>query len=200
MTHEPTCEAARRLMLLADSGEADGREQAELAGHLAACAACRRVQSENRQLAAWARSIPMRPAPALSVPALEEKGRPALLRFRLPVLASIAAALFLTLLGASQWLMPLGGLENKAVPARGALLDEWQFWMVSTIGQQAETEVASAFLPEWNERDFARHLLVLEGLLPEEEVLAEEELPESTPGALPPISLQGYNTPAPLRS
>ncbi len=201
MSSVKTCEAIRRLMLLADSGELEAEDRQALAGHLDSCAPCRRIQDENRQLLALVRTHRGRTAPALSVAALEGKAKRRLLLFRVPMMVCAVAALFLALLGSGQRLLPLIGIEGPSAPARSALLDEWQFWMVSSLTPQNESTAATAFESEWNQRDFARHLLVLEGLLPDEEAtVIDEEYPESTPGALPPITLRGCNTPALLRS
>jgi hypothetical protein len=201
MSSEKTCEAIGSLMLLADSGELEAEGRKALAWHLASCAPCRRIRDENRQLLAMVRTHRGRTAPALSVPALEGKAKRRLLLFRVPMVACAVAALFLALLGSGQRLLPLIGIEGPATPARSALLDEWHFWMVSSTAPQNESPVTTAFESEWNQRDFARHLLVLEGLLPDEEAAAiEEEYPEATPGELPPITLRGCNTPELLRS
>jgi anti-sigma factor RsiW len=198
MKNETACEKARRLMPAADTGELDAADSRELDLHLGACAACRRLVAENRLILARYRRLPARRAPVLSVATLEDRTNRRLLSFRAPLILAAIAALLLALLGTGHWLIPLDGLDNPAAPGRTALLDEWQFWMVSSVGHQAETEVALA--DSWDESEFARHLLVLEGLLPEDELGFDEENPDTTPGELPPISLRDCSRLGLLRS
>jgi hypothetical protein len=198
-----TCDSYRNHILLADSGELAEAELYDLARHLDGCFECRRFQSDARSLTARSTAALAACPPPLDIPQLNAQARHwrrRILRIQFAMALSAAAAILLALVGPGQWFYPYHGNSGQPVPQHLALLDEWQFWMISYVGQQDHGSTATAFPQGWNERDFARHLLALEGLLPEEETGIEEEIQESTPGALPPITLRGCNTPELLRS
>lgn len=190
-----TCESISRLKLLVDTGEAGEAERRLVESHLAGCLSCRTLEQEQTRLTTLVKAVSIPKPPRLDPRVLEAEARrrPALLRW--PLLAAAALAMAL----AGGWLWVSEGAGGAAGVPRTALLDEWQFWLVSTVGHTADN-VETPFLTDWNERDFARHLLVLEGLMPEEEYSAEEELQDVTSGVLPPISLQDCNSPSLLRS
>jgi len=198
-----TCDRMRQRLLLAGSGELPALERTAVDRHLAACLECRRFHAQ----AAWI--LDRVPAaleatpPVLDPASLEARARTGLaplIPFRLPRALAAAAALALAILGAALWLGPLRPDRALEKSPRLALLDEWQFWLVSSLEREDGETDALQFASVWNEQDLARHLLALEGLLPEETGFLEEFGVESILEALPPITLRDCNTPAPLRS
>ncbi len=198
-----TCESYRNLILLAASHELNTLERNRLGLHLAACSDCRAFEKDANWLAAHAAKARPEKPPRLDIPQLESRSRRLrrrVLQLRLSVALSAAAALMLVVTGPRLWVSPLSGTSPQPELQHLALLDEWQFWLVSWVAQQGHETTPLVFQEGWNEQDFARHLLVLEGLVPEETAIVEENGREATPGALPPITLQGYSIPALLRS
>lgn len=199
-----TCDLIRRDLLLAASGELPAADREPLDRHLASCRECRRFQEDAGWIAARAPAALEAPAPALDPVRLEAQARRPrglvipLFRHRLAWAA--AAALLLGVLGGAPLLLSPRGETGKGAEPRLAILAEWQFWMVSSLGWQEGNAAAPVFLEGWNEREFARHLLVLEGLLPEDDQAAEEAMPEAAPGALPPITIRACNNLELLRS
>lgn len=196
-----TCDSYRRLMLLDDSGELAENERSDLRLHLAECLECRRFQMDFARLAARTPAALDIHPPQLDIPQLEAKVRRQrrLLRFQLSAVLAAAAALILAVVGPGHWLPTLHEKGVQTAPQHLALLNEWQFWLVSYVGQQGHETSPAAYLEDWNKGDLARHLLVLEGLLPDEESVLEDSL-LITPGELPPITLRGCNIPELLRS
>lgn len=198
-----TCESIQRQILLAESGELEEARKGPLADHLAACPACRLYQRQTAWIGARAPRFLEGNAPLLDPAQLDiraRQGKHTILRLPVSLWLGAVAALFLAFLGARYWLTPAHSDSNGTPPHRLAMLDEWQFWMVSYAGPQAEESTSPVFGNDWNEGEFARHLLVLEGLLPEEEAIADEDLPGITPGELPPITLREYSIRGLLRS
>ena len=198
-----TCDEIRRQMLLAGSGELTAEAKTALDRHLAACPECRRFQSDAAWIAAHAPAALEAPPPVLNLTRLENRARvrlAPLLPFPLPRVLAAAAALALALLGAALWLDARPPAREPAEQPRITLLDEWQFWLIASLDNPDEDADSPRFAANWNEHDFARHLLALEGLLPEESCFTEENGAELIPEALPPITFQDCNSPAPLRS
>lgn len=197
------CDPYRRLLLLEDSGELTEPERGELLAHLASCQECRRFQADLVQLSARAVTALEVPPPKLDLPRLEARARDQsrrVLRVQFAVILSAAAALLLAVLVPGLWMTPPRGNGNPTVPQHVALLSEWQFWLVSYIGPQGHDSSSTPYRDDWNKREFARHLLVLEGLLPEEDAVLDEDFPEIIPGEPPPITRRGCNRPVLLRS
>lgn len=191
-----TCESIGGLLLLVETGEASPAECRLVESHLAVCPACQTLMQAQTRVMSLAKAVSSSASPQLDILLLEDRARRKPVILRWPILT--AAALALALAGGVLWLSE--GVDRKSGIPRTALLDEWQFWLVSTVGHLNEIQAETPFLTNWNERDFARHLLVLEGLMPEEDYAAEDESQDATNGGLPPISLRDCSNPAPLRS
>ena len=198
-----TCDLYQRDILLEDSGELEAVERDALSRHLAACPECRRFKADCAWIKDRAPAALERTPVRLNLVLLEKRARihrATVVGFRSVAALSAIAALFMAFLGAASWLASRQSGEKTGVHQKLALLDEWQFWMGSSVEPSEQGSTPASYLDGWNERDFARHLLVWEGLLPEEEAAVEEEYVEPTGGALPPITLQDYNIGGLLRS
>jgi hypothetical protein len=162
---------------------------------------CRRFQLDFARLAARTPAALECHPPQLDIPRLEAnvRRRTRILRLQISAVLAVAAALVLAVVGPGRWLPLIQEKGVQPAPQHLALLDEWQFWLVSYVGQQGHETSPATYREDWNKGDLARHLLVLEGLLPDEESDEEVFLP-ITPGALPPITHRGCNIPALLRS
>ncbi len=198
-----TCDAIRKNLLLAGSGELPPGDRTALDRHLAACPECRGFATDAAWIAARAPGAMEAAPPVLNLARLEARARSSqapLLPFRLPRVLAAAAAVALVILGAALWLVPLRPDRESEQGLRIALLDEWQFWLVSSLGVRDEETGLLAFAAGWSEKEFARHLLELEGLLPEGAGLIEANGSDTIPEALPPITFRGRNTRGPLHS
>jgi hypothetical protein len=196
-----TCESMERQILLAQSGELGETELTALAAHVAECPACRLYERQVAWISVRTPRFLEAKAPVL-IPAqltARARRRNRLLHFPVSYWLGAAAALFLALFGARYWLTdPVS--DGPPPRHRLALLNEWQFWMVSFTGESEEQTNCLVFAKDWSQGELARHLLVLEGLLPEEDLINAEEMPEVTPGELPPITLREYSIRGLLRS
>ncbi|MFO7535189.1 MAG: hypothetical protein R6X19_05835 [Kiritimatiellia bacterium] len=197
-----TCESMERQILLAQSGELGETELTALAEHVSVCPACRLYQRQVAWISERTPRILETKAPVLDSTRLATRARcrnRPLLRYPVSFLLGAAAALILALFGTRYWLADTDS-EEPPPHHRLALLNEWQFWMVSLTGESAEQTNGLVFAKDWSQGELARHLLVLEGLVPEDDSIEYEEMPDVTPGELPPITLQGYSIRELLRS
>lgn len=182
---ETTCEAVRRDMLLARSGELDANGQARLRAHLAACAACRQYGGDvERILELSAAAVPSGPSEqvlrTLRAAARQEAAARTPIPFRKPVyrLAALAAL----------WAIVIGSIliffDRNAETDRIRNLS-------AMAGLLATEEIAADAQPVGEDlRALAKQLLALEGLDDEDVFTDAEALFE----AHPPTTSQSHSS------